>query len=128
LTISLINDYVKCVSLVDDLTAVFSALADPTRRDILTRLGEREATVGDLAAPYEVSLPAVSRHLRVLEEAGLITQTRQAQWRTNHLRTEPLRQAGGWIDHLTTVWTQRFDRLDEHLNAAQQPNPDRKQP
>ena len=98
---------------------MFSALADPTRRDILVRLGEGDATVGELAAPYDVSLPAVSRHLRVLEGAGLITQTRQAQWRTNHLRTEPLREAGGWIDHLTLVWTERLDRLDDHLKTAQ---------
>ena len=109
----------------DTLSAVFSALADPTRRDILVRLGESDATVGELAAPYDVSLPAVSRHLRVLEGAGLITQTRQAQWRTNHLRTEPLRDAGGWIDHLTAVWTERLDRLDEHLKSAhQQPRPE----
>ena len=107
---------------VDTLNAVFSALADPTRRDIVARLGQGDATVGDLAAPYDVSLPAVSRHLRVLEEAGLIAQTRHAQWRTNHLRTDPLRQAGGWIDHVTQVWADRLDRLDEHLADAQRPD------
>ncbi len=105
---------------VDELSAVFSALADPTRRDILARLGEGESTVGDLAAPYDISPPAISRHLRVLERAGLIAQTRQAQWRTNHLRTEPLREAGHWIDYVTSVWSARLDRLDDHL-AAQQP-------
>ena len=114
--------------MVDALSAVFSALADPTRRDMLARLGESDATVGDLAAPYDVSLPAVSRHLRVLEEAGLITQTRRAQWRTNHLRTEPLHQAGGWIDHVTAVWGARLDRLDDHLKAAQQTDRHREQP
>ena len=106
---------------VDELSAVFSALADPTRRDILARLGEGESTVGDLAAPYDISPPAISRHLRVLERAGLITQTRQAQWRTNHLRTEPLREAGSWIDYVTSVWSARLDRLDAHL-VAQQPH------
>ena len=113
--------------VVDELNAVFSALADPTRRDIVARLGESDATVGDLAAPYDVSLPAVSRHLRVLEDAGLITQTRHAQWRTNHLHTDPLRQAGGWIDHVTKVWAARLDRLDDHLEAAQRPDRHREQ-
>ena len=113
--------------VVDELNAVFSALADPTRRDIVARLGERDATVGELAAPYGVSLPAVSRHLRVLEEAGLITQTRHAQWRTNHIRTDPLRQAGGWIEHVTHVWADRLDRLEEHLEAAQRPDRRREQ-
>ncbi len=106
----------------DELNAVFSALADPTRRDILARLGEGDSTVGDLAAPYDVSLPAISRHLRVLETAGLITRTRQAQWRTNHLRTDPLRVAGDWIDHVTSIWAARLDRLDDHLAAVKQPD------
>ena len=100
---------------VDELNRVFSALSDPTRRDILARLGEADATVGDLAAPYDVSLPAVSRHLKVLQEAGLVTRTTQAQWRTNHLRPEPLREAVNWIDQVTTVWAARLDRLDTHL-------------
>ena len=106
---------------VDELSGVFSALADPTRRDILARLGAGDSTVGELAAPYAVSPPAISRHLRVLERAGLITRTRQAQWRTNHLRTEPLREAEEWIDHVTSVWAARLDRLDDHLAAVQHP-------
>jgi len=99
----------------DQLSAVFSALADPTRRDILARLGAGDATAGELAAPYAISQPAVSRHLKVLQQAGLVTRTAHAQWRTNHLRTEPLNEAGAWIDHVTTVWSRRLDRLDAHL-------------
>jgi DNA-binding transcriptional ArsR family regulator len=103
------------VSATDQLSAVFSALADPTRRDILARLGAGDATAGELAAPYPISQPAVSRHLKVLKQAGLVTRTAHAQWRTNHLRTEPLADAGAWIDHVTSVWSQRLDRLDVHL-------------
>jgi DNA-binding transcriptional ArsR family regulator len=103
------------VPTTDQLSAVFSALADPTRRDILARLGTGDATAGDLAAPYDISQPAVSRHLKVLQAAGLVTRTAHAQWRTNHLRTEPLVEAGAWIDHVTSVWSQRLDRLDTHL-------------
>ena len=115
MTVRLNNPYVKHVTATDELSRVFSALADPTRRDIVARLGETDATVGELAAPYDISLPAVSRHLRVLQEAGLVTRTTQAQWRTNHLRAEPLREAVDWIDHVTTVWSARLDRLDSHL-------------
>ncbi len=104
----------------DQLTTVFAALADPTRRDILARLGVADATVGDLAAPYPISLPAVSRHLKVLQDAGLVTRTTRAQWRTNHLRTEPLHEAGAWIGHLTQVWTERLDRLGDHLDRTQE--------
>lgn len=99
----------------DQLSRVFSALADPTRRDILARLGGGDATVSDLAEPYAISLPAVSRHLKVLESAGLITRGRRAQWRTNALRAEPLREATTWMEHLTSLWDERFDRLDAHL-------------
>ena len=99
----------------DQLSQVFAALADPTRRGILARLGEGEATVGELAAPYDISLPAISRHLKVLETAGLIGRTRRAQWRTNTLRPEPLREAVTWMEHLTGLWEERFDRLDAHL-------------
>lgn len=100
----------------DPLSVVFSALADPTRRAMLERLGEGEATVGELAEPFSISLPAISRHLKVLEQAGLIERGRQAQWRTNTLRAEPLQDATGWIEHLTRVWGERFDRLDAHLD------------
>jgi len=103
----------------DELSRIFSALADPTRRDILARLGADDATAGELAAPYDISQPAVSRHLKVLQQAGLVTQTAHAQWRTNHLRTEPLQEAGAWIDHVTTVWSQRLDRLDAPLKRRE---------
>jgi len=103
----------------DQLSRVFSALADPTRRDILSRLGQGEATVTELAEPYAISLPAVSRHLKVLESAGLIARDRRAQWRSSSLRVEPLKEATSWMEHLTHIWDDRFDRLDEHLAALQ---------
>lgn len=99
----------------DSLDRVFAALADPTRREILAQLGRGEATVGELAAPHPISLPAVSRHLKVLEQAGLIDRGRRAQWRTSRLRPEPLRDATAWMEHLTALWSDRFDRLDAHL-------------
>lgn len=99
----------------DNLSKVFAALADPTRRDILARLGRGDATVGELAEPYDVSLPAISRHLRVLQEAGLVSRTRHAQWRTNHLEAEPLVHARSWIDDVTDLWSGRLERLDQHL-------------
>jgi DNA-binding transcriptional ArsR family regulator len=102
----------------DDLSKVFSALADPTRREILVRLGTSEATVGELAEPFPISLPAISRHLKVLETAGLISRGRQAQWRTNTLRTEPLKDATDWMEHLRAVWEERFQRLDAHLEIV----------
>ena len=101
----------------DQLSRVFSALSDPTRRDILLRLGEGEATVTELAGPFPISLPAVSRHLKVLEKAGLISRDRQAQWRTSTLRAEPLKEATNWMEHLSHLWDDRFDRLDAHLAA-----------
>lgn len=97
------------------LDRVFGALADPTRRAILVQLGRGEATVGELAAPHPISAPAISRHLKVLEGAGLITRGRQAQWRTNRLRPEALTAAATWMEHLTELWGGRFDRLDAHL-------------
>ena len=99
----------------DTLSQTFAALADPTRRAILARLALGEATVAELAQPFEMSLPGVSKHLKVLQQAGLVTRTAHAQWRTNHLRTEPLTEAGAWIDHVTSVWSERLDRLDAHL-------------
>ena len=106
------------------LSRVFSALSDPTRRDILLRLGDGEATVTQLAAPFPISLPAVSRHLKVLEQAGLISRNRQAQWRTSTLRAEPLKAAATWMDHLSHLWDERFDRLDDHLAAMMKQLPD----
>lgn len=107
----------------DQLSRVFSALADPTRREILMLLGEGEATVSELAEPFPISLPAISRHLKVLENAGLISRDRQAQWRTNALRTETLSEANAWIDHLAATWNVRFDRLDAHLARQQEDRP-----
>lgn len=101
----------------DPLSKVFAALADPTRRDMLVRLGTADATVSELAERYPISLPAVSRHLKVLEQAGLIARTHQAQWRTSSLRAQPLSDAASWMEHLTSLWSERFDRLDLHLEA-----------
>ncbi len=109
----------------DQLSLIFSALADPTRRRMLARLSSGVATVNELAEPLPITLPAVSRHLKVLERAGLISRDRQAQWRTSALRTDSLREATTWIEQLNTVWQQRFDRLDAHLERvlAVQPDP-----
>lgn len=104
----------------DQLSKVFSALADPTRRDILARLGDGDATVTELAEPFTISLPAISRHLKVLEGAGLIARDRQAQWRTSSLRAEPLKEATTWMEHLSHLWDERFDRLDAHLASMKQ--------
>lgn len=101
----------------DQLSKVFSALSDPTRREILLRLGEGQATVTQLAEPFPISLPAVSRHLKVLEHAGLISRDRRAQWRTSTLRAEPLKEATTWMELLSHLWDERFDRLDAHLAA-----------
>jgi len=103
----------------DRLDATFAALADPTRRAILARLTEGEATVSELAAPFAISLPAVSRHLKVLEHAGLIDRTRTAQWRHSSLRAEPLRQAAGWMEPYRRFWDANLDRLDAHLQRMQ---------
>jgi DNA-binding transcriptional ArsR family regulator len=104
----------------DRLDATFAALADPTRRAILARLTEGEATVSELAAPFAISLPAVSRHLKVLEHAGLIDRTRTAQWRHSSLRPEPLRQAAGWMETYRRFWDANLDRLDAHLQRMQE--------
>jgi len=100
------------------LNSVFSALADPTRRGILERLGYGDATVTELAEPFDISLPAISRHLKVLEHAGLITRARRAQWRTSSLDTAPLDDADDWMVHLRRLWSTRFDRLDVHLQQV----------
>ncbi len=104
----------------DHLSKVFSALADPTRRDILARLGAGDANVTELAAPFPISLPAISRHLKVLEGAGLIARDRKAQWRTNSLRTEPIVEATTWMQQLSQLWDDRFNRLDVHLASMKQ--------
>jgi DNA-binding transcriptional ArsR family regulator len=99
----------------DSLTTVFSALADPTRRAILARLSEREATVGELAAPFAVSLQAISRHLNVLEAAGLIARGREAQWRPCRLQAAPLKTVDRWLSRYRRFWEGSFDRMDAYL-------------
>jgi DNA-binding transcriptional ArsR family regulator len=108
----------------DRLSATLSALADPTRRAILARLAQGEATVGELAAPFAMSLPAVSRHLKVLETAGLIRRGRSAQWRPCRLEPEPLREVAGWLESYRHFWEQGLDRLDAYLQELQKGNPD----
>ncbi len=103
---------------MDALSQTFSALADPTRRAILARLATGAATVGELAEPFDMSLPAVSRHLKVLTEAGLIERSTEAQWRRCALRGEGFRAAAGWIEFYRKFWEQRFDRLDEFLKRT----------
>ena len=103
----------------DQLSATFAALADPTRRAILARLASGETSVGDLAEPFDMTLPAVTKHLNVLERAGLITRGREAQWRPCRLRAEPLKNAATWIDNYRQHWEQRLDRLDEYLRTLQ---------
>ncbi len=107
----------------DDLSAKFAALADPTRRAILARLCEGEASVNDLAAPFDMSLPAVSKHLKVLEKAGLITRGREAQWRPARLEPMGLRGVAEWLEHYRRYWDASFDRLDAYLNKIQKGDP-----
>ncbi len=104
---------------VDQLDAVFGALADPTRRAILTRLTLGEANVAELVAPFSMSQPAISRHLRVLERAGLISRTRKATARLSHLEAEPLKEATVWLAGYRAYWEESYDRLDELLAALQ---------
>jgi DNA-binding transcriptional ArsR family regulator len=99
----------------DQLSLTFAALADPTRRSILTRLADGEATVNELAEPFEMSLPAISRHLKVLERAGLIVRSRDAQWRPSRMDPEPLDEAVEWMQSRKRTWEARLDRLDAHL-------------
>ncbi|MEK3916614.1 MAG: ArsR/SmtB family transcription factor [Candidatus Pristimantibacillus sp.] len=101
----------------DSLSLIFAALADPTRRNILTRLSQRPATVGEIAEPFEISAPAISQHLNVLERAGLIERTANAQWRTLSMRTEPLDEASAWVEKHRHEWNQRIDALEEHLKT-----------
>ena len=99
----------------DPLSLIFAALSDPTRRTILSQLAEGEATVNELAEPLPMSLPAVSRHLKVLERAGLIVRTREAQWRPSRMQAEPLDEAMAWMQSRKQTWERRMDRLDMHL-------------
>lgn len=104
---------------MDSLSATFSALAHPTRRAILSRLAAGDATVSQLAEPFRMSLPAVSRHLKVLERAGLISQDRNAQWRPRKIQPAPLKDASSWLDPYKRLWESRLDRLDSYIQQLQ---------
>ena len=103
----------------DHLSMTFAALADPTRRAILARLAEGEATVNELAEPFALSLPTVSKHLKVLQRAGLVSQGRKAQWRPCRLEAAPLHEAANWMEGYRRFWEESFDRLDDYLHDLQ---------
>lgn len=103
------------MTATDQLSLVFAALADPTRREILARLSHGPATVGEVAEPFDISRPAISQHLNVLDRAGLITRTARAQWRTLTLEPGPLDEATAWVEQRRREWNLRLDALDEHL-------------
>jgi DNA-binding transcriptional ArsR family regulator len=111
----------------DRLDATFSALADPTRRAILDRLSRGEATVLELAEPFAISLPAISRHLKVLEQAGLISRGREAQWRPCKLETEALERVDDWVGQYRRIWESKFDRMDAYIAALTKGEPDAQQ-
>jgi DNA-binding transcriptional ArsR family regulator len=115
----LINQSVQYNNAPDQLSQTFAALADPTRRSILASLRSGEVSVTELAKPFEMSLPAITKHLKVLEKAGLITRAREAQWRPCKLRAEPLKDAEAWIDQYRRFWDGSFDRLDAYLRELQ---------
>jgi DNA-binding transcriptional ArsR family regulator len=108
------------VTTTDPLSMTLSALADPTRRAILTRLSGGEATVTELAEPFDISMPAVSKHLKVLERAGLIERGREAQWRPCRLRPEPLKEAADWIERYRALWEGRLDRMASYLEELKE--------
>ena len=105
--------------ITDRLSTTFAALADPTRRAILARLAAGEASVTELGEPFAMSLPAISKHLKVLEKAGLIARAREAQWRPCRLEARPLKDAAQWLEHYRHFWDDSFDRLDEYLGELQ---------
>lgn len=109
--------------MTDHLSVTLSALADPTRRGILARLSQGEASVGELAAPYDMSLAAVSKHLKVLERAGLISRGKEAQWRPCRLEAEPLREVASWVEGYRRFWTESLDRLETYLEDLQRGDP-----
>jgi DNA-binding transcriptional ArsR family regulator len=109
----------------DPISSTFAALADPTRRAILSRLSSGEATVTELAQPFEMTLPAVSKHLKVLERAGLIARGREAQWRPCRLDAGPLKDVSDWVETYRQHWEERFDRLDDYLKELQQKEKER---
>ena len=104
---------------MNSLSSTFAALADPTRRAILARLSLGAVSVTELAEPFDMSLPAVSKHLKVLEHAGLITRARSAQWRPCQLHAAPLKEVADWVEHYRRFWTESFDRLDDYLQELQ---------
>lgn len=108
----------------DRLSVIFAALADPTRRAILARLASGETSVTDLAEPFEMSLPAVSKHLKVLENAGLIARGRDAQWRPCRIEAAPLKEVSDWADRYRHFWDESFDRLDDYLKKMQKEKKD----
>ena len=112
----------------DRLSSTFAALADPTRRAILARLASGQASVTELAAPFAMSLPAVSKHLKVLERAGLVARGRRAQWRPAQLQAEPLHEVADWLADYRRFWEERLDRFDEYLRELQAVEPDRGEP
>jgi DNA-binding transcriptional ArsR family regulator len=104
----------------DHLSSIFSALADPTRRAILARLASGEASVGELSQPFQMSQPAISKHLKVLERAGLIAKSRSAQWRLCRLEAAPLREVADWMEPYRRFWDESFSRLDDHLRQMKE--------
>jgi DNA-binding transcriptional ArsR family regulator len=104
---------------IDSLSTTFAALADPTRRAILARLATGQCSVTDLAEPFDMSLPAISKHLRVLEHAGLITRGREAQWRPCRIDARPIKEVSAWAERYRVIWEQRLDRLDTYLQQLQ---------
>jgi DNA-binding transcriptional ArsR family regulator len=113
--------------VADPLSQTFGALADPTRRAILARLVSGEASVTELAAPFAMSMPAISKHLKVLERAGLIARGREAQWRPCRLQPAPLQDVAGWLDHYRRFWEESFDRLDDYLKKLKAQDAKRKE-
>jgi DNA-binding transcriptional ArsR family regulator len=116
------------MSTTDTLDRTFAALADPTRRAILARLASGQASVTELAAPFAMSLPAVSKHLKVLERAGLVARGRRAQWRPAQLQAEPLHEVADWLADYRRFWEERLDRFDDYLRELQASEPDRGEP
>ena len=110
---------------VDHLSATFAALSDPTRRAILARLASGEATVTQLAEPFKMSLPGISKHLKVLQRAGLVSQGRKAQWRPCRLEPAPLREAADWVERYRRIWAERYGQLDAYLIELQEKEKDR---
>lgn len=106
----------------DSLSLTFAALADPTRRAMLARLAQGPATVKELAEPFDISMPAISKHLKVLEHAGLIERGREAQWRPAQLRAEPLKDVSEWLESYRANWEENFDRLEEYIRQIQEEN------